>query len=236
MSDPAGLSDVWVIVRCYNEAQVVAPVVSELRETFPNVVGVDDASVDGSDVVLRRAGATVVRHSVHLGAGAALQTGIEFTLRDPKARYLVCFDADGQHRVTDAADMVGVARGADLDMVIGSRFLGTAPVGMPHTRRVVLRAGRLFERVATGIRLSDAHNGLRVLSRRFASSLDLASVDMSYATELLQAAHRSGARYAEHPVEIRYNAYTMAKGERSINSVNIAFDVIVTALLGRRQR
>jgi hypothetical protein len=101
---------------------------------------------------------------------------------------------------------------------------------------MVLRAGRIFERATTGIALSDAHNGLRVLSRGFASTLSLTSSDMSYATELLEAVARSGARYGEHPVEVRYSAYSLGKGERSINSVNIAFDVLVRAVLGRRRQ
>ena len=227
--------DVWVIVRCHNEASVVASVIRELRAEFPNVVGVDDGSSDGSGRLMAEAGARVVRHSVNLGAGAALQTGVEFALLDPATTYLVCFDADGQHRVSDAVNMVARARNEGLDLLVGSRFLGTAPRGMPFARKVVLRGGRLFERATTGIALSDAHNGLRVLSRRFAAGLALTSSDMSYATELLEAVAASGARYGEHPVEIRYSAYSLGKGERSINSVNIAFDVLVRALLGRRR-
>ena len=227
--------DVWVIVRCYNEASVVASVIRELRAEFPKVVGVDDGSSDGSGKLMAEAGARVVRHSVNLGAGAALQTGVEYALLDPSAAYLVCFDADGQHRVSDALDMVTRSRSEGFDLLVGSRFLGTAPTGMPFTRKAVLRAGRLFERATTGVALSDAHNGLRVLSRRFASGLALTSSDMSYATELLEAAVASRARYGEHAVEIRYSPYSLAKGERSINSVNIAFDVLVRALLGRRR-
>ena len=235
MGDGPDDTGTWVIVRCHNEAEVVASVIRELRADFPNVVGVDDGSTDGSGTLMRAAGARVVRHSVNLGAGAALQTGIDYVLLDPAATYLVCFDADGQHRVSDAVEMVERARSESFDLLVGSRFLGTASTGMPFVRKVVLRAGRIFERATTGIALSDAHNGLRVLSRRFASGLSLTSSDMSYATELLEAVAVSHARYGEHPVEIRYSAYSLAKGERSINSVNIAFDVLVRALLGRRR-
>ena len=236
MTPQASHSDVWVVVRCHDEAQVVGSVVRELRSVFPNVVGVDDGSSDASGAQIRQAGARVVRHSVNLGAGAALQTGIEFALLDREARYLICFDADGQHKVSDAEAMVERARREELDLVVGSRFLGTPPIGMPPSRRLILRLGRQFERATTGIALSDAHNGLRVLSRQFASTVNLASADMSYATELLEAVARSGARYAEHPVEIRYTTYSLGKGVRSINSVNIAFDVLVRSLLGGRRR
>ena len=47
-----------------------------------------------------------MRHAVNLGAGAALQTGLQYALLDHGASYFLCFDADGQHRVDDAAAMI----------------------------------------------------------------------------------------------------------------------------------
>lgn len=225
--------DAWAIVRCFNEASVVGEVVRDLRQWFPNVVGVDDGSTDGSAEVLRNAGARVVRHAVNLGAGAALQTGLRFSLLDPAAEYFLCFDADGQHRARDAAAMVERLRREEVDILIGSRFLGSAP-GMPAVRRAVLRAARLFERVSSGMALTDAHNGLRAFTRRFASQVQLQSCDMGYASELLRVIRSSGLGYAEHPVTIDYTQYSLAKGQRSVNSVNIAVDLWVHRVFGRR--
>lgn len=223
-------SDVWVIVRCFNEATTVGPLIHSLREHFCNVVGVDDGSTDESNAVMAEAGAHVVRHSVNLGAGAALQTGLQYALLDRGAQLFVCFDGDGQHRVEDAQSMVDRMRAGDVDILIGSRFLGAAE-GMPRSRGIVLRIGRIFERFSSGVRLSDAHNGLRVFSRRFASSIELTMSDMAYASELIGLIARSGLPYAEHPVTITYSDYSRAKGQRSINSVNIALDVWIHQLL-----
>ncbi len=225
--------DTWAIVRCFNEAPVVGDVVRELSKRFPNVVGVDDGSTDGSTDVLRAAGARVVRHAVNLGAGAALQTGIRFALLDPASEYFVCFDADGQHRVRDATAMVDRLRHEDVDVLIGSRFLGSS-VGMPATRRAVLRGGRFVERMLSGMALSDAHNGLRAFTRRFASQVNLEACDMTYASELLRAVRSSGLRYAEHPVTIDYTRYSLEKGQRSMNSINIAADLWLQRIFGRR--
>jgi glycosyltransferase involved in cell wall biosynthesis len=229
-------SDVWVVVRCFNEASVVAPVIKQLRQHFVNVVGVDDGSSDDSARQMSSAGAWVVRHAVNLGAGAALQTGIEFALLDPGTAYLVCFDADGQHRVGDAVAMMDRLRQGHEDILIGSRFLGAAN-GMPTNRRLLLSAGRVFERLTSGVRLSDAHNGLRAFTRAFAELVDLNMSDMAYASELLALIGKSGMRYAEHPVTIEYTEYSMHKGQRSVNSVNIAMDVWMNQMLhGRRGR
>lgn len=229
------MDDVWVIVRCYNEAAVVGDVIRGLRTVFPNVVGVDDGSRDASPQEMARAGAQVVRHAVNLGAGAALQTGLQYALLDHRASYFLCFDADGQHRLEDAVSMVSRIRTEDIDILIGSRFLGRAE-NMPASRRALLKAGRVFERLTSRVDLTDAHNGLRVFSRRFAGMVDLSMSDMAYASELLGLISRSGLPYAEHPVTIDYTEYSLHKGQRSINSVNIAMDIWLHQVLRGRRR
>lgn len=218
--------DAWVVIPLYNEAQVLGGVLAEVMQTFPHVVCVDDASTDGSGEVAERAGARVVRHPLNLGQGAALQTGISYVLQATDAAYLVTFDADGQHRVVDAAEMVRRCREEDLAMVFGSRFLDdrTRP-GL--LRRVVLKAAVWLTNQQTGMRLSDAHNGLRVIRRDAATALHLTQDRMAHATEIVLQLGRTRLPWAEHPVHILYTDYSRAKGQSLINSVNILIDTIL---------
>ena len=89
------------------------------------MVGVDDGSKDAWAAEILAGGARLVRHPMNLGAGAALQTGLEFALLDPGAQYFLSFDADGQHRVADAVAMVRQIRAEPVDVLLGSRFLGS---------------------------------------------------------------------------------------------------------------
>lgn len=222
-----------VIIPAFNEAKVLGAVVKELRETFQNVVVVDDGSTDRTGAVARRSGATLVPHPLNLGQGAALQTGIEYALRDPGTRFFVTYDADGQHRVEDAKRMIDyIRRKPDLDLLLGSRFIGGTE-GMSGTKRIILKAAVLFNSVITGVRLSDAHNGLRVLHRRFASELKIRHADMSHASELLEMVGDDRFRYEEFPVTIRYTKYSTRKGQSMLNSLNIAFDLILSKLSGK---
>ena len=129
----------WVVIPVFNEAQVLESVVRQVLAVFPNVVCVDDGSRDGSVEAVLRTGAHLVRHPVNLGQGAALQTGLSYARAQPGAQYFVTFDADGQHRVTDAAAMIELARSR------GGRRGAAAPASpaTPHrcrwSKRLVLR-------------------------------------------------------------------------------------------------
>ena len=90
----------------------------------------------------------------------------------------------------------------------------------------------MFERVTSGVALTDAHQGLRVFRRGFAEVLQMKSHDMAWASEFLTRISQHGTSYAEFPVTVRYSDYSRSKGQRSINSVNIGVDIILTRLLG----
>ncbi|MCW2601902.1 MAG: glycosyl transferase [Pseudonocardiales bacterium] len=210
-------------------------VLTELRKTFSNVVAVDDGSEDGSAAEIMKAGAVLVRHAVNLGAGAAMETGLAYALAQPGATYFVTFDADGQHQVHDAAAMVALLRTGEIDVALGSRFIESGEAqGIPRSRRLLLQAGRRFESMTSGVSLTDAHCGLRAFNRAFAQQIRLKLRGMAHASELLDVLKRSGLRYREVPVTVLYTAYSMKKGQKSINSVNIAMDVWLHQLFSRR--
>ncbi|GAA5162348.1 glycosyltransferase family 2 protein [Ornithinimicrobium tianjinense] len=220
------VEDAWLVIPLFNEATVIEEVVRAARRTFAHVVCVDDASTDRSAGRAAAAGAVVVSHPFNLGQGAALQTGMAYVLAATDAAYLVTFDADGQHRVEDAAEMVARARDEDLAIVFGSRFLDdrTRP-GL--LKKIVLKGAVWLTNQQTGLRLTDAHNGLRVLRRDAASALDLRQNRMAHATEIVLQLGRTRLPWAEHPVHIVYTDYSRAKGQSLINSVNILVDTFL---------
>lgn len=225
-ADAPSTDDVWVIIPLYNEASVIGGVIAALRTRFTHIVCVDDGSTDGSGAAAVAAGARVITHPVNLGQGAALQTGIDFALGRADMRYLVTFDADGQHRVEDAEAMLHLARREDLAVVFGSRFLDdrTKP---GFLKRVVLKTAVWVTNKTTGLRLTDAHNGLRVIRHDAAGAVHLAQDRMAHATEIVLQLGDSGLPWAEYPVELLYTDYSKAKGQSLLNSVNILVDLVV---------
>lgn len=215
----------YIVVPAYREAGVIAGTVAGLLSVCSNVVVIDDGSPDATADCACAAGATVIRHPVNLGQGAALQTGIVYAL-DRGARFIATFDADGQHRPQDIATMLQRLKVDGLDIVLGSRFLGQAE-HLPPLRRVVLKAAVLFTRLTTGLKVTDTHNGLRVMTADAARQLNLVQDRMAHASEMLAQIAEHKLKYAEVPVTVSYSAYSLHKGQRLSGAFRVLADLVI---------
>ena len=227
----SGFSDTWLIVPCYNEGTVIFDVLTHARETFPNIVGVNDGSADNSAEQIRAAGAHLVDHPVNLGQGAAIQTGVEYARKQPGAQYFVTFDADGQHQVKDVVRMIERLRTEPLDIIVGTRFAGQDNSQVPWIKRAVLKTVVMLSPRTKKLGLTDAHNGLRAFNRKVAEEMNIRMNGMSHASEIVSMIDKHGWRVDEEPVDILYTEYSMSKGQSLINGVNILADGLVARRL-----
>lgn len=220
---------VFIVIPAYNEGTRLATVLHGLRDYFPGVVVVDDGSRDDTYDVACRFPVHALRHMVNRGQGAALQTGISYSLLQG-AKYVVTYDADGQHRSEDIERMLQPALAGECDVVLGSRFLeeGSNP---PFLRRVLLQAARGFTWLTSGLYLTDCHNGFRVLTRHAASQIHLEQDRMAHASQLYDEIRRSGLRWREVPVTIRYTRETLAKGQSASGAINIVFQYVLGKMM-----
>jgi glycosyltransferase involved in cell wall biosynthesis len=219
----------YAVVPAYNEARVLEGVLRELLGAFRNVVVVDDGSTDGTRAILAALPVLAVHHPINIGQGAALQTGIAYAL-ERGAATVVTFDADGQHRVEDAVAAVAALEAFGCDVVCGSRFLG-AGSAVPPVRRLILRTVVAAGNLTRKRRRTDAHNGLRAMTRRAAASLDITQSGMAHASQIVGQFERQGLDVREIPVQVRYTEYSLRKGQSSLNAINIAVDLVIGRLL-----
>ena len=212
--------DTWVVVAAFNEAAVIEGVIGELVRGGWRPVVVDDGSTDATAQKARAGGAAVVRHSINRGQGAALQTGIDYAIRRG-ARAIITFDADGQH---DAADIPALLAALDdADIALGSRFLGTIE-GATRGRRAMLRSATKVSNGLSGLKLTDAHCGLRAIRASAVPQLRLSQDRMAHASELLRKIRLARLRVIEVPVTIRYTEHSMRKGQGGLQAIRILFD------------
>jgi glycosyltransferase involved in cell wall biosynthesis len=194
--------DVSVIMPCLNEAATVATCVRKARAALAaagldgEVVVADNGSSDSSPALAAEAGARVVPAAVR-GYGAAYLAGLEAA----RGRYLVLGDADDTYDFGAVPAFVA-ALAAGNDVVLGSRFRGTIlPGAMPWLHRYVgnpVLSGILS--LFFGARISDAHCGLRAMTRQASERMRLKSSGMEFASEMVAIALRHGLKVAEIPI------------------------------------
>ena len=217
--------NIWIVMPAYKESSRIRGTLLELLPNHANIVVVNDGSPDDTGAVAKSCGVWVVTHPINRGQGAALQTGIDFALLRG-ADYIVTFDSDGQHDPADIPAMLAPVRSGEVDLALGSRFLGRT-IGMPLSRRILLKAAVLFTRVVSRIAVTDTHNGFRAFSRSAAQALRIRQDRMAHASEILDEIRRLGLRYREVPVTIRYTEATLEKGQSSWNAVRIVWQFLV---------
>jgi len=225
--------NVFIVIAAYNEAHSVPEVIKELQKAnHRNIVVVDDGSRDNTFKAALNAGATVLRHIVNRGQGAALKTGIDYALREG-ADIIVTFDADGQHRVEDIPAIIKPVAQGKVDVTFGSRFL-KKDSGVPFLRKVLLKIGILVVWLFYGVKMTDAHNGFRALSRNAAEKIRITSDRMAHASEIVEEVHRLKLKYREVPVTIRYTEATLKKGHGSFaEGCRILYNMIMKKFLLR---
>jgi glycosyltransferase involved in cell wall biosynthesis len=224
-------SDVFVIIPSYNEdAGVVRQTLLPLIAQHYTIVIVDDGSPGDTFAHFSDLPVFYLRHSVNLGQGAALQTGMEFAKRKG-ATYVVHFDADGQHPAAGLSQLLAPLRAGTADVVLGSRFLRREDESnIPPIRKVVLTAARAVNGLFTGMWLSDAHNGLRALNQQALAVIQLTENRQAHATEILYQIRRNRLRAVEVPSSVTYTAYSRSKGQSSMNAFSVLVDLILNKL------
>ena len=196
------------VLPCLNEAQSLEHCIGVIREALAEldhrlgltgeIVVADNGSTDGSQALAERLGARVVPVAER-GYGAALRGGFEAA----RGRYLVMGDSDGSYDFREATAMVeALMSGADLCM--GSRFKGgIKPGAMPWKNRYIgnpILTGILNLLFGAGI--SDAHCGLRALTKPCFERLELTGSGMEFASEMVIKAALKGERIVERPATL----------------------------------
>lgn len=200
--------DVSIVMPCLDEERTIVACVANARQALEEiaklygltgeVIVADNGSADASIVRAEAAGARVVRVP-QKGYGNCLMGGF----RAATGRFLVMGDADGSYDFREAVPMVAkLAEGYDL--CFGTRLRGRImPGAMPLKNRYIGNPA------LTGIlnllfrsRLSDAHSGLRTLTRDAFDRLRLNSPGMEFASEMLIKASLMDMMRTEVPITL----------------------------------
>jgi glycosyltransferase involved in cell wall biosynthesis len=225
------LSSVVFVMPAFNEEEVIFQTILPIVAAGHEVVCIDDASADATSDQASKAGAIVIRHLINAGQGASLQTGFDFIAQRAEyfknKDYVVTFDADGQHSLGDLEYFLKEFKTApELDIVLGSRFLSLEFKGT-RTKYMVLKTMAYISKYTIGIKLTDRHNGFRVIKKNKLHYFKLKSAGYEHADEFLHIIALNNLKYSEVATNIQYTEYSMSKGQPIINGFKILFDRLV---------
>lgn len=223
-------SMLYIVIPAFNEEKNIQSVLSGLREAMFNggndqdydIIVVDDASTDNSVKFAENAGATVVRHYLNRGQGAALQTGHEFA-KEKGATFVVDFDADGQFNPNDILPAIEAMKKNQCDVILGSRFLDNRSQIPWLKKNIILPISRWINFVFTGIKLSDAHNGFRVFNQFALKNIIITQDGMAHNSEIIKQIKKKNLKYAEFPVEVKYHEF----GQGITGGFKIIWDLLI---------
>jgi glycosyltransferase involved in cell wall biosynthesis len=193
---------VSVVIPCLDEAETIAECVTSARTVLDEngldgeVIVVDNGSTDSSGQLARAAGAIVVDEP-RRGYGSAYLAGLAAAQGD----YVVMLDADLTYDFREIPRFVqSLDEGAQL--VVGNRMSSIAPGAMPFLSRLgnPLLSGFLNVLHRTNIR--DVHCGMRALRRDVLPALNLRTVGMEFASEMVIRATRERLDVRELPIEL----------------------------------
>ncbi len=227
-------NNILFLIRSYNEATRILSVIESIFDAgFHSILVVDDGSTDGTDRLLEEHfpwKIYFIRHMINRGAGAALETGFSFVRKESLNfgwEYIVTFDADGQHDIRDISKFLHYfEKHPTIDVVFGSRFIEKTESNVPFIRRILLWWGKIFTSVISGVNLTDAHNGYRMFRTAVVNRVQLTMDGMEYASELIDQIQEKWFHIGEVPVNIHYDSYTLAKGQRFGGALRIALRMI----------
>ncbi len=207
--------EVSIVLPCLNEARTVGQCVEKALQAFAasglrgEVIVSDNGSTDGSQAIATQAGARVV-HAARRGYGSAYLQGIS----EARAPIIIMADSDGTYDLGEAPRLVAKVREGH-ELVLASRLRGVIlPGAMPWLHRYIgnpVLTGLL--NLLFGLRVSDAHTGMRAFTRAAYDRLNLRTTGMEFASEMIVSAAQARLKIAETPI-----TYYPRAGESKLNT------------------
>lgn len=193
---------VSVVIPCLDEEETIGSCIEKSKQVFAQegingeVVVVDNGSKDRSAEIAKSLGAMVVVQPVK-GYGAAYLKGIEAS----RGEYIVMGDGDDTYDFREMPELIKTLD-QGYDFAIGSRFMGKMKKGaMSFTHRYI---GNPILTAVLNVffksKVSDAHSGFRALKKEILQKLQLKTLGMEFASEMIVSALREKVRIKEVPI------------------------------------
>jgi glycosyltransferase involved in cell wall biosynthesis len=190
------------VIPAYNEENHIMMIVGEAQKYVDHVLVIDDGSADGTSEQAKLAGASVIKHDVNQGKGAAINHAFRIA-RELQPMAMVLLDGDGQHDPEEIPSLLEPVLSGEADMVVGSRFLRNNRI--PKYRMLGQTVLTLVTNIGTGIRISDTQCGFRSFSQKAINKMSFSESGFAVESEMQFEARQHNLKVAEVPIATNYD-------------------------------
>ena len=221
-------NDIYIVVPAYNEEKTVSEIVEGIVEEGYNVVLVNDGSKDNTLNLAVKSKRkypdkiSVVSHMINRGLGAALKTGMTVA-QNKGAKYILTFDADGQHEIADIEKVVKPLENGEAEVCIGARPFKDMPLSKSFANLVM----NFLTLVFYGCNVKDSQGGLRAFTADAASQINIVSSGYGVSSEFIKEISDKNLKLSEVTITTIYTPETQSKGTDAIVGLKILFKMIV---------
>ena len=220
--------DVYLVVPAFNEEKTVSQIIEGIAEKGYNVILVNDGSKDKTlelAIESKRKYPNqifVVSHIINRGLGAALKTGMVVAL-NKGAKYIVTFDADGQHEIEDIPKVCKPLKEGEADVVIGARPFEDMPLSKSFANYIMNALTLIFY----GRNVKDSQSGLRAFTAHAADVINIVSRGYGVSSEFIKEISDKNLRLAEVTITTIYTPETQNKGTDAIVGLRILTKMVI---------
>lgn len=220
--------DVYLVVPAFNEEKTVSQIIEGIAEKGYNVILVNDGSKDKTlelAIESKRKYPNqifVVSHVINRGLGAALKTGMVLAL-EKGAKYIVTFDADGQHEIGDIPLVCKPLVDGEADVVIGARPFEDMPLSKSFANYIMNALTLIFY----GRNVKDSQSGLRAFTAHAADVINIVSRGYGVSSEFIKEISDKDLKLEEVTITTIYTLETQNKGTDAIVGLRILTKMVI---------
>ena len=220
--------DVYLVVPAFNEEKTVSQIIEGIAEKGYNVILVNDGSKDKTlelAIESKRKYPNqifVVSHVINRGLGAALKTGMVLAL-EKGAKYIVTFDADGQHEIGDIPLVCKPLVDGEADVVIGARPFEDMPLSKSFANYIMNALTLIFY----GRNVKDSQSGLRAFTAHAADVINIVSRGYGVSSEFIKEISDKDLKLEEVTITTIYTPETQNKGTDAIVGLRILTKMVI---------
>ena len=222
------IKDIYLVVPAFNEEKTVSQIIEGIADEGYNVILVDDGSRDKTlDLAIESKKKYpnqifIVSHVINRGLGAALKTGMVVAL-NKGAKYIVTFDADGQHEIKDIPKVCKPLQDGEADVVIGARPFEDMPISKSFANIIMNSLTLLFY----GKNVKDSQSGLRAFTAHAADVINIVSRGYGVSSEFIKEISDKNLRLSEVTITTIYTPETQNKGTDAIVGLKILTKMVL---------